>query len=65
MTMSVHKSVTRARVVRMVKKDEYKGICLACGKTANNVEPDARHYECEKCKKKAVFGAEELLLYMA
>lgn len=41
------------------------GFCLACGLEANDCEPDARNYECDGCGEKQVFGAEELLMYIA
>jgi DNA-directed RNA polymerase subunit RPC12/RpoP len=41
---------------------EYGGLCLTCGAQAEGVEPDARHYECESCGAKRVFGMEELLV---
>jgi DNA-directed RNA polymerase subunit RPC12/RpoP len=46
----------------MVRKDAYEGICGACGKTAKNVEPDARKYTCLKCGAPRVYGAEEWLM---
>lgn len=43
--------------------DGCKGICLACGAVKHKgVEPDARNYECPKCKKMQVFGLEEALM---
>lgn len=42
--------------------DGNQGLCIACGAEANGVEPDARHYECESCGMKKVFGLEELIL---
>ena len=48
--------------MRMVRKDDMQGICGGCGKTANNVEPDARKYPCAKCKAERVYGAAEWLL---
>lgn len=42
--------------------DDYTGFCVCCGAIHEGVEPDARHYDCEECGEKAVFGAEELLL---
>lgn len=62
----MHASITVDRIVRMVKRnmrdvDSYAGICHACGKTAQNVEPDARNYPCAKCKATEVYGAEETL----
>lgn len=38
------------------------GFCIACGETAEGVEPDARKYDCESCDKATVYGAEELAL---
>jgi len=38
------------------------GFCLACGMQQEGYEPDARHYECEDCGKRQVFGAEEILI---
>jgi Zn finger protein HypA/HybF involved in hydrogenase expression len=45
-----------------IKASSNKGYCLACGKLAHNVEPDARKYTCEKCGNPKVYGAEELLM---
>jgi len=63
----IHKSITKSRIVRAIKSaqrhcDEYPGFCLNCGKKANNCEPDARDYRCEKCGQNRVFGAEEILM---
>jgi len=44
------------------RSDESKGFCLACGKTVEGVEPDARKYTCEFCKAPKVYGLEELLM---
>jgi hypothetical protein len=41
------------------------GFCIACGAEADGVEPDARHYTCDTCDAKSVFGLEELLLNSA
>lgn len=64
--MSMHASITTARIVRAVKKDDGTGICIACGKTQTGrfVEPDAERYTCKfpKCGQPAVYGAEQLLL---
>ena len=35
------------------------------GEDADGVEPDARRYECECCGEPGVYGAEELLIYIA
>jgi hypothetical protein len=39
-----------------------KGFCLACGKEADGVEPDARKYACEYCEAPKVYGLEELVM---
>jgi hypothetical protein len=41
------------------------GFCLICGEDAEGVEPDACNYTCESCGAEQVFGAQELLLYIA
>lgn len=46
----------------MLRRDDHEGSCLACGKTAHGVEPDARRYTCESCDAAKVYGVEELLL---
>lgn len=40
------------------------GYCVECGTERYNTEPDACNYPCdnEDCGKKAVFGAQELLM---
>lgn len=67
--MKIHDSVTLERVVEAVKLAnttlENPGFCVACGEDAEDCEPDARRYECEACGKRAVYGAEELLIRMA
>lgn len=44
---------------------EMLGFCVKCGASTGPVEPDARKYECPTCGEHAVFGAEELMLYVA
>lgn len=51
-----------ASLSRIVKGDNSKGFCLACGKFAQGFEPDACKCECPSCKKPKVYGAEELLM---
>lgn len=55
------KAITIARIAAMCERDEYEGICIACGEDAEGVEPDARKYECESCGEKKVYGCQELL----
>jgi hypothetical protein len=52
-------------VERQMSGTDNPGFCLACGDEADGCEPDARRYECESCGKRAVYGAEELLMYVA
>jgi hypothetical protein len=44
---------------------EDDGFCVACGEEATGVEPDAERYPCEACGKRAVYGAEQLLIHGA
>jgi len=55
------RAITIERVMEMCERDEYEGICIACGEDAEGVEPDARKYECESCGKEKVYGCQELL----
>jgi hypothetical protein len=41
--------------------DDQAGFCLECGLMQFNCEPDARHYKCEACGERQVFGASELV----
>lgn len=65
----VHSSITDETILEMI--DDYNsgimdpGICIACGDSCDGVEPDARRYKCEACGKRAVYGAEELLIHFA
>lgn len=43
-------------------REEYIGVCLACGERQDSVEPDARNYPCDTCGEQQVFGIEELLI---
>jgi len=67
--MKIHSSVTVDRVVEAVEASmtglDNPGFCIKCGEDADGCEPDARKYECECCGERGVFGAEELLLYIA
>ncbi len=38
------------------------GFCMACGAEQDDVEPDARGYNCEQCGEDSVYGAEDLVL---
>jgi hypothetical protein len=67
--MTIHESITTERVCDAVEAQrtglDNPGFCTACGADHYECEPDARNYECEECGETAVFGAEELLLYVA
>jgi predicted RNA-binding Zn-ribbon protein involved in translation (DUF1610 family) len=52
------------RIIEAVEQSEDIGFCTGCGTEHESIEPDARHYKCEKCGQNKVFGAEELLLYI-
>jgi predicted amidophosphoribosyltransferase len=64
----VHESVTEERVCDLAEQQMFgtsnPGICIECGEDADGCEPDAREYECECCGARAVYGAEELLIYV-
>jgi hypothetical protein len=66
--MTIHKTVTLDRVMQAVQAQrstlDNPGFCIACGEDADGCEPDARKYPCELCGKRAVYGAEELLMMM-
>jgi hypothetical protein len=64
--MKTRPSITEERIFdacerRMTTLDD-PGFCLACGNEQGGYEPDARHYRCEACGERRVYGAEELLL---
>ncbi len=43
-------------------ESDMSGFCVKCGAERPNTEPDARKYPCEDCGKRAVYGAQELVL---
>ena len=65
-TLTAHPSVTKERILEACERRttslDNPGFCLACGKEADGVEPDAECYECEVCGEALVYGAEQLLL---
>ena len=67
--MNLHPTLTTDRILEAVESSmmdlESPGFCVKCGDDAYGVEPDARGYKCESCGARAVYGAEELLLYVA
>jgi hypothetical protein len=64
--MKIHPSITSERIMDAIDRRDAvmdnPGFCIACGEDADGCEPDAVGYECECCGKRAVYGAEELLL---
>lgn len=64
-----HESITLDRVVEVVERSHLSldnpGFCLSCGADAYGVEPDATRYTCEACEAPSVYGAEEVLLWLA
>jgi hypothetical protein len=64
-----HKDVTEDAITEAVERYhsslDNPGFCLACGAEVEGVEPDACGCECEACGARQVYGAEELLLYVA
>ena len=63
----MHKSLTLTKMVRAAERYDGSGFCAACGRKAGfYVDPDGRKGECEfgDCGENAVYGAEELVLYL-
>ena len=62
----LHQSITPERIMDACnRRDEdldNPGFCTACGEDVEGYEPDARRCLCEYCGKRAVYGAEELLI---
>jgi len=54
----------KEEILAAVEADDYTGFCCHCGAEAYGVEPDGRGYVCSCCGEPAVYGAEELLLYL-
>lgn len=67
--MTLHPSLTSERICDAVEAQMTTltdpGFCIECGEDADGCEPDARNYQCHACDAMAVFGAEELLIYVA
>lgn len=67
--MKLHPSITADRVMEAVTRHntslDNPGFCKACDFEQDGCEPDARNYKCEACGKRAVDGAEELLMVLS
>jgi len=61
----VHELVTLERIVEAIEQDDNLGFCIFCGAEAYYVEPDAERYKCKDCEEHQVYGAEQLLIYLA
>jgi len=52
------------QILEMAESGCYGGFCTSCGiEVSSNVDPDACGDPCESCGEKAVYGAQELMLY--
>jgi PHP family Zn ribbon phosphoesterase len=62
----IHPRITKDAVLKMIGRHQRTldnpGACTNCGKTYEDVEPDAQDDECEHCGELAVTGCENLLL---
>jgi len=55
------KRISMSRYEEATENSE--GYCSACKKwTAECCEPDAREYECPRCKQPKVYGCEEAMM---
>jgi Zn finger protein HypA/HybF involved in hydrogenase expression len=65
----MHASLTEDRICEAVERRmtslDNPGFCTCCGEETEGVEPDAEDYHCEACGADAVYGADELLMYIA
>jgi len=59
------KRVTTKQLVEACQSGDSIGFCIGCGAEVYGVEPDACKYTCEVCGQPKVYGAEELLMYIA
>jgi hypothetical protein len=46
----------------LAEEDDNQGICVECGSTQSDCEPDASNYRCEECGSYSVYGAEQIML---
>ena len=67
--MKIHPNITVDLVTEAARRSMFgmdnPGFCNACGiEVESGCEPDMRKGLCESCGEHAVYGAEELLLYL-
>lgn len=60
--MRLHPKITQDAILAAVEADDNIGFCTSCGEENEGVEPDARAIRCDVCGRRAVYGAEELLV---
>ena len=74
-TKAYIRTLTDAQILEVLGWDEVDdiveflgqdmGFCVGCGAERYNIEPDAHEFPCESCGHNRVYGAEEILLYIA
>jgi hypothetical protein len=65
MPVSKSELVNAAMEILTERFEDGMGICVKCGYEQYGVEPDAEKYNCDDCDKKAVYGAEQIILLLA
>lgn len=60
--IKIDEAVLIDAVERSMFGTDNPGFCLACGAETDGVEPDAEKYPCDCCDKRAVYGAEQIML---
>ena len=63
--MTAKAKITLDQIMNAVAADENLGFCLTCGCETENVEPDARKYQCRSCGAFRVYGAEKILFMVS
>jgi len=61
--------VTQAKILEtaieiLERFEDGMGVCAKCGYEQYGVEPDAEKYKCDDCGKRAVYGAEQIILLL-
>ena len=51
-------------VIEAAERDDNTGFCISCGAEQSDVEPDMECGCCDSCNEHAVFGAEQLAIYI-